>query len=203
MILIFDLDGTILDIQKRMGSLWELLHPESGISSVDYWRLRRLGLSSPQIESLASPATISTKTFIRKQWLLRIESLELLDQDSVHTGVGEFLADIHSQMSVVLCTARQHSKRTLLQLSSLGIRDFFSEILITEGRDDKLSALRGLPGLADSDWYVGDTLKDVELGRKLGIRTAAATCGLHGRSVLKSANPDLMLTTLGDLANFL
>lgn len=50
---------------------------------------------------------------------------------------------------------------------------------------------------------VGDTVADIEEGRKAGALTAAVLAGTQPDSVLREANPDLILNSLGKVIDFL
>jgi phosphoglycolate phosphatase len=50
-------------------------------------------------------------------------------------------------------------------------------------------------------WMVGDTPRDVETGRRAGVRTAAVFYGYGAPASLRPANPDLLADNFDTLVN--
>ena len=49
-----------------------------------------------------------------------------------------------------------------------------------------------------SDWFVGDTGKDIETGKSLGMQTAAVLYGFLNKEKLIEYKPDLIINTVID-----
>jgi len=48
--------------------------------------------------------------------------------------------------------------------------------------------------------YVGDEVRDIEAAQRAGVKCAAVTWGFHAADLLRTANPDFVLETPGELA---
>ncbi|MBK8521169.1 MAG: HAD hydrolase-like protein [Chitinophagaceae bacterium] len=47
-----------------------------------------------------------------------------------------------------------------------------------------------------TDWFVGDTGKDVQTGKSLGIKTAAVLSGFLNKEKLREYEPDIIIDTI-------
>jgi len=95
------------------------------------------------------------------------------------------------------------------QLRRLCMLPLFSAILANSAIDDsmkqgKLEMLRSY--LQDRDYdpsncaIVGDTTEEIEIGKELGIVTIAIANGYHSTARLRKANPDHLITNMGQVA---
>ncbi|MFN5877929.1 MAG: HAD family hydrolase, partial [Flavobacteriales bacterium] len=80
------------------------------------------------------------------------------------------------------------------QLANFGWNHIFENIFVTEQKSDKHSLILKNVLVSLEDWLIGDTGKDIEAGKKLGINTAAVLSGFLNQEKLASYQPDLILT---------
>jgi phosphoglycolate phosphatase len=195
--IVFDLDGTLIDARARLYRLFQHLAPESPLSFSEYWAFKRRGLSNAHLladELVWDEAAIVGFT---REWMRLIEAPEFLALDEPMPGVADALARLAERAELHLCTARQLPAAAAAQLQRLGLRRWFKTVLVTEQHDDKQSVLaRQLPQLRPGDWMVGDTGKDMQAGRALGLRTCAVLSGFLDRDTLLLYRPDLVLDTV-------
>lgn len=195
--IVFDLDGTLIDARSRLYRLFQHLAPDSPLSFSDYWAFKRRGLSNAAIladEMFWEEDAIVTFT---RRWMALMEAPEYLALDEPFAGVGEALARLAERAELHLCTARQLPAAANAQLQRLGLSRWFKTVLVTEQHADKQSVLaRQLPQLRPGDWMVGDTGRDVQAGRALGLRTCAVLSGLLDRETLLLYRPDLVLDSV-------
>ena len=52
-------------------------------------------------------------------------------------------------------------------------------------------------------FFITDTVGDIKIARKSGLRTIAVTWGFHGKIVLKKAKPDYIVSTFNELSKIL
>ena len=127
------------------------------------------------------------------------------DTTNLFPGVKETIATLHG-MGVNLATATIKSTETTARvLAFYGIAQFFSHI---QGTDDGVfkpdpSIINSV--LARQRWeraetlMVGDTDKDVEVGRNAGVRTCGVTYGSFTRKQMTALKPDWMIDKLEQL----
>ena len=83
------------------------------------------------------------------------------------------------------------------QLASLDILHFFNQILVTEQKHSKESLIAA--HVADrslQDWMVGDTGKDIQVGKLLNMKTCAVLSGFLSRESLEGYNSDFILDSV-------
>ncbi len=95
------------------------------------------------------------------------------------------------------------------QLKRLSLDKYFSEVLANShletafkgrAKQEKLkNYIEGQNLLAKEILVVGDTIEEVEIGKKLGSFTVAITYGFCSTSRLKAANPDFLISNLREV----
>lgn len=199
--IVLDLDGTLIDTRARLYRLFQHLAPESPLSFNEYWAFKRRGLSNADLladELVWDEAAIVTFT---RDWMALIEAPEFLALDEAFAGVADALSHLAERADLHLCTARQLPGAARAQLDKLGLSRWFKTVLVTEQHADKQGVLaRQLPQLRPGDWMVGDTGRDVQAGRALGLRTCAVLSGFLDRDTLLLYRPDLVLDSVVQFA---
>ena len=54
-----------------------------------------------------------------------------------------------------------------------------------------------------SVWMIGDELRDVEAGKKAGVKTISVSWGLQDKDALKAKNPDFLVDKVSELSKIL
>ncbi len=194
--LIFDLDGTLIDARERLYRLFQHLVRCSNLSFEDYWHRKRGKVSNETILTGELGYSVdATRQFIC-EWMELIEAPDFLAFDATIPGVESKLGELREKASLHVCTARQSRERVLIQLDRLELLPYFDNVLVTEQKDEKSELLATLRDLAPNDWILGDTGKDVQTGRALGIRTCAVLTGFLSEASLRPYRPDLVLPSV-------
>lgn len=198
---VFDLDGTLIDSRPRMFALFESLVPDSGLDFDAYWALKEAKVSHEHILLRRLGYTEERLAEFVDAWMARIESPPLLALDANFPGMHAALDRLAGQARLHVCTARQHRQPVLDQLERLRLLPYFSTVMVTEQVDDKdVLIARHLTDLSADDWMLGDTGKDVQVGKALGMRTCAVLSGFLSRASLAPYGPDLILDSAADFA---
>ena len=128
-----------------------------------------------------------------------IESEEYLDMDIPFPNVTEYLCRLKKEnIQIYLATARQSINGVVYQFDKFGWVNMFSEILITEQKQEKTQLIKPYYKEGVVNWIVGDTGKDIQVGKSLGLKTAAVLSGFLSFDVLKTYNPDLIVENVID-----
>ena len=202
--LVFDLDGTILDISQKYNFLYEEIRTNYGLPPVNYWEKRQeISDFSSCLEALGISRFRLDK--FRDEWASKIEEQRMLDLDCVFKDVKEKIVLLKKQNhEVILCTARTSITNLTNQLQFLGLDTIFSQVLTSNSGSEKISILQNYFAenpkkiLADA-WFISDTAEDIIVGNKLGLKTCGVLTGLGSRLSLTSANADKIFTSV---ANF-
>ena len=123
-----------------------------------------------------------------------IESPSYLEFDTNFDGMHDTLSRLKDQASLYVCTDRQFFQPVLEQLERLDLLHAFDDILVTEQKNPKERLiLKHLPNLCEKDWIIGDTGKDINIGKLLNLKTCAVLSGFLNREVLLTYEPDIII----------
>lgn len=192
--LVFDLDGTLIDSRPRLFTLFSELAPDSGLDFEAYWNLKRAKVSHEQILTQRLGYSRERLSAFVETWMARIETPAVLALDENFPGMHAALERLGQQGRLHVCTARQHRQAALDQLERLGLLPYFSTVMVTQQTDGKDTLIaHHLPDLSPRDWMLGDTGKDIQVGKTLGMRTCGVLSGFLNRASLAPYGPDLIL----------
>lgn len=95
------------------------------------------------------------------------------------------------------------------QLRRLGLKELVGAVLANTELDTSMKARNKAERLEDyirsggfekrDVMIVGDTTEEIELGRKIGIKTVAITGGYYSTARLRKAKPDYLINSLDEL----
>lgn len=197
--IVFDLDGTLINSKLRLYRLFQHLAPDSSLSYERYWALKQNKISNETI--LSSELGYDQDQIERfvVQWMSLIESPPFLELDSNFIGIHVILKNLQKLADLHVCTARQLRQPLLDQLASLDLLQFFKQVLVTEQKHSKESLIVAhVADLSSQDWFVGDTGKDIQVGKLLNMKTCAVLSGFLSKEKLESYAPDLILDSVID-----
>lgn len=199
--IIFDLDGTLIDSRLRLYRLFQNLAPYSQLSFEQYWEFKQKKISNETILlSELGFKKYEVGQFIT-EWMGLIESPEYLAMDVNFPGIHSALTHLQKQAELHICTARQLRQPVLGQLERLDLLRFFNRILVTEQKHSKESLITThISDLNTQDWMLGDTGKDIQAGKSLGVKTCAVLTGFLNKNSLSGYNPDLILNSVVDFS---
>lgn len=197
----FDLDGTLLDSRKRVYLLFQHLVPTSSFSFDEYWNLKRNKINHQKILSdYFSYSENEIKAF-EKNWMNLIEADEWLFLDQPLDGVTELLKTLSVQHNLYIVTARQFKSKVFQQIDDFGWKGLFIDALVTEQKKEKFELINEKQDiiLNKNDIFAGDTGKDIETGKKLGIKTIAVSNGFLNEASLIKYQPDKIIDSVVNL----
>lgn len=196
---IFDLDGTLLFSKLRLHALFGNLVPQLSLSFDQYWQYKHSGMTNIDIIAKWAPCSEARKAEFSRHWMFLIEAEQYLAMDKLVPGVLDLLSDLCKTHELYVCTDRQFPDRTVKQLETLGVLDFFKEILVTRQKQSKASLIReSIFPLTPDDWFVGDTGKDVQSGQELGLKTCAVLNGFMSHDKLSLYQPSLVIPSVAE-----
>jgi phosphoglycolate phosphatase len=195
----FDLDGTILDSKPRLYNLFQSLIPQSKLSFEDYWAFKNNKIGHKEI--LFSYFGFSDSDYVNFEtdWMRKIEQKEWLDYDVPFNGVIDYLQKLATVHKLYVVTARQFTETAKNQISDLGFGNIFTDIFVTNQDKEKYLLIKKNIDINNIDWFVGDTGKDIETGKLLGMKTAAVLSGFLNEKTLKLYQPDIIAESVLNL----
>lgn len=202
MSLIFDLDGPLIGSKPGVYDLYKRLVPGTRLDFSIYWSEKRKGYSNFNLLEMDEMVRPGEKERFMSQWLKLIETPAFLELDQVVEGIEKNLERLSSEFQLIVFTNRQDARAVDRQLSELGLKPFFSKILVTEQKVRKTEILQSEVNLKPRDWVIGDTGQDMVLGYLLGLETCAVLTGFHGRETLERYRPSRILKSASQFHPF-
>jgi len=204
--ILFDVDGTLLDSKRD-------------IAAAQLWTFHQYGVDSIKPEDIyphiGKPLAETFATLLPPRLHDRIPEAGLMYRDyyrahafdttNLFPGVKETISTLH-EMGISLATATIKSTETTAKvLAYYGIAQYFSHIQGTDNGVFKPDPAIINTVLDKQQWtrgetlMVGDTDKDIEVGRNAGVRTCGVTYGSFTRDQMSALKPDWVIDRLGQL----
>lgn len=189
--ILFDLDGTILDVAGRYYFVHSAAAESCGgrpLPRPEYEKLRREGWEEKRI----AEATGSDVAEHVRVWDRLIESPEALDKDLPAAGIMEGLEALKTRgrHRLFLVTLRRRPEGLERQVQKYGLGSYFVKIVSAGPKGDPAEFKAGIikeAGIPPGSLYVGDTEVDARAAKILRTRFLAATYGLRGEEFLRKA----------------
>ena len=204
-ILIFDLDGTLVDSQKDLSA------------SVNHVRLS-FGLPQLSEPAIAGYIGDGAQMLIRRalgpeaaeadvqsglQLFLSYYREHMLDQSALYPGVADVLGRLQDFQLAVLTNKPIRFSRIMLE--GLGILRCFAAVYGGNSFERKkpdpvgifqiLADTSGHPGQA---WMIGDSAVDVLTGRNAGVKTCGVSWG-YAKESFERTPPDVLIDRIEEL----
>ena len=202
--LVCDFDGTVADTFDQAVRIFNELALEHGF--------RQVGRS--EIEQVRG---MTLRQFLRFGRIpkRRMPGLLLAGRSKLareaHTipaveGIGEVLGIARRQLPRIgiLTSNSEHNVRTFAETRGLDIFDFISSVPKLGGKAKYLKAIMMTYSLAPHEiLFIGDEMRDIKAGKKARVPVGAVTWGFNSRELLKSAAPDYIIESPGELLEVL
>jgi len=198
--ILFDLDGTLIDVSARHYSLYRSAISEQGVEALprdEYWRHRRGGQST--IDLLAATPGVDIERFT-EAWMEGIERPDWLSLDEPYEGVVEIIKALQPAYQLVLITLRRDRVALIDQLDSLRLTGYFTDV-ICHGPELVKSKhlLQGIAELTPGGYAVGDTEADIELAAETGRRAICLSYGVRSGCYLAGRGAETVIGSLREL----
>jgi phosphoglycolate phosphatase len=205
--IIFDLDGTLLNMHDRYAASYIKAFEEMQVSGMnidpkEIIQMRRAGMSGLEIIKRIAP-DIDEEALIKVDESRRrmVEETSLLDTDYPISGLERLLENLKKEnIKLAILTLRKERSDVQRQLEKFLLLHYFDRIVVTEEKYNGLMEILDEFGVkAEDTILVGDTEDDIKAGYKAGVATVGVLSGLSGRSVLEKENPSLILDDITKL----
>jgi phosphoglycolate phosphatase len=197
-LIIFDLDGTLLDISERYFRSVKSALREFGFkcpTKSKVIELKRQNLSGLQLIDTLIPKNVKNREKIKikcnKLRYKLLHSKEFLIFDKPFLNTKKILRKIkNKKIKLALLTGRFYKKITIKQLKKLKLLKLFDFIIIDKSNTitskclfiKKICKKFNIP--YSECYLVGDSLVEIEAGNLLNILTIGAAYGLSNKIVL-------------------
>jgi len=204
-LLIFDLDGTLVDTKMDLALSVNAMRQQMGLSPLPHEVIATYvghGVGPLIRRSLGANATDDA---IERGSELFVEYYRhhLLDNTTLYPGVPEALAELRGRKMAVLTNKPTDMSREIL--SGLGLASYFDFVYggdsFPQRKPEPMGVWKLMEDLqmpAAKTMMVGDSDTDVLTGRNAKVWTCAVTYGF-GAASLKDTPPDLLLEDMREL----
>jgi len=203
-IVIFDFDGTIANTLDSIIDVMNDLSDEFGFrkirdEDVEYLRGRR-----PREILKHLGISIFKLPFVIRKVRREINShIALLSPSVDLLPTLKLLKENGCQVGIVTTNIEENVKK-FLHANDLDRFDFFYTAKKVFGKDRTISKIIKDMKLKKSDvYFVGDEVRDIEAGKKSGIKTIAVSWGYNTKSALEKEHPDYLIKSPLELENIL
>ncbi len=200
-LIIFDFDGVLAD---SFDTFYPLIR--DGVAHVG------LSLTPDQYRNLfTSNVHQGFRDFIKddKKYMAFLEfrssNYDKYYNAKLFPGVLKFLKTIgKSNVLTIASSGRQKNIINLLKKNN--IRNLFS-LIIANGALSKVEMIKDIldkfPASLEKTFFITDTIGDIKVAKKCGLKTIAVTWGFHSEKMLKSANPDFIAKSFKEIQKIL
>jgi phosphoglycolate phosphatase-like HAD superfamily hydrolase len=199
-LIVFDFDGVIIDSGSKIAELLNDMAPDFGLKRVpegELVKLRNFGsrelLRKLKIPTYKLPAIISR---LRKELSLEIPNLKPVN------GMPQVLKEMKNgktRMGIISSNSKDNVL-DFINKNEINFFDFIEGGNSYLGKDRKIRKIIKVENVSkERTVYVGDETRDIEAGRKVGVKVAAVDWGISNRSALEKYFPDHLFSTPKEL----
>ncbi len=208
--IMFDLDGTILDVRSAYLEAASKAFSSLGARTVNIILVteipKRLEQDLPIDDLLEG---INAKKFLNAY--LKSYYQSTAEKAKPMPRISETLTKLRQKSRLALITRRKVTERDLRkELSTFGLNDFFQYVATASDTDKPkpspealIRCSREIHVSPSECIIVGDSVVDVRAGKNADIRTVAVLSGIFSREDLEKENPDLILESVNELPFFI
>ena len=199
-VVIFDFDGTIANTLDSIIAIMNKLSDEFGFQKIredDVQYLR--GKRPREILKHLGISLFKLPFVIRKA---RREINSNISQLSPTVDLLPTLKSLkeHGCQIGIVTTNLEENVQNFLHANNMDQFDFFYTAKKVFGKDKTISKILKDMKLSKSDvYFVGDEVRDIEAGKKAGIKTIAVSWGYNTKDALAKEQPDYIIDTPLDL----
>jgi phosphoglycolate phosphatase len=204
-VLIFDLDGTLVDSKQDLTSSVNHVRSTFHLPELTEYEISTFIGDGAQmliqraLGADASPADVHSGL----QLFLSYYREHMLDQSKLYPGVDETLERLGDFQLAVLTNKPIRFSRTMLE--GLGILNRFAAVYGGNSFERKkpdpvgiFQILTDTNGQTDDTWMIGDSSVDVLTGRNAGVRTCGVSWG-YATDSFKATPPDFLIHRFEEL----
>jgi phosphoglycolate phosphatase len=207
--LVFDLDGTLLDVSARHHHVYSAVCVSLGgepLARAAYWHLKRQ--RTPLAEILRqSGLDESQSAGFEAQFAELIEVPDSLGFDVLFPETIPVLTRLAATYRCALVSLRSSTTALRAQLAVFALTPFFEIIEIAASGPDpafqKARLIRKTVPDDDPAVVIGDTEADVAAANALGYLSIAVCSGIRDRDILEQDSPSYLIDNIGGVEDAL
>lgn len=204
-LIIFDLDGTLIDSSKDIAWAVNKTLRQMGFEELSYQAIKeRIGWGVKMLLEKALPNEKHNLVKEAREIFMGYYSGHLLVKTKLYPNVADVLRLFKNKKLAVATNKPLNLTQKILD--GLNISDYFKKVVGGDDVQNKKPApeaieiiLRELNALQKETVFVGDSMIDIEAGKKAEVITIGAAYGFRGRQELKEAGADVIIEDIKEL----
>lgn len=195
-VVIFDFDGTIADTLNSIIEIMNNLADEYGFRKIQDEEIQLLRGKRPREILSHLGISLFKLPFVIRKTRRKINShIESLSPSVDLLPTLKILKKNNCQIGIVT-TNIEENVRKFLHANNLDQFDLFYSTKKVFGKDKTISKILKDLNLEKSNLYfIGDEVRDIEAGKKAGVKTIAVSWGYNTPEALKRENPDFLVNS--------
>lgn len=207
-LLIFDLDGTLIDSRLDLAHAVNATRAQAGRSSLPHEQIFSfVGNGAPVlIQRAMGPEADEEEVARALEFFLDYYKHHALDYTILYPGVIESLRLLHDARMKLAVLTNKPVRISRRIMEGLGVASLFFQIYGGNSFDFKkphrigIDRLRDESGAAPEEtWMVGDSYVDVQTARNAGVASCGVTYGFQPET-FREFPPDILVDRLEDFA---
>ena len=210
---IFDLDGTLLDTIKDLGSSMNCILEKYGFPTKEEQHyVRAIGNGLRNLAKRSFPESAVTDELLDKTVPEFIEHYgdHCMEKTVVYEGINELL-EFCTKNNILLSILSNKRDDLVKELTPHYFPDYefryaMGELSQFPRKPDPTSALylAEMLGVSPSDiLFVGDSIYDIRTGKNAGMKTLAVTWGYQPKEQLVAENPDFIADSPAQIIEYI
>ena len=208
-VLIFDLDGTLVDSKKDLTASVNYIRQRFDLDILTEEEIARFIGDGALMLIRRVLGVRATETNVQDglQQFLSYYRSHMLDNTVLYPGVRETLEKLNDCKLAILTNKPVHFSCAMLD--GLGIYSRFEAVYGGNSFDHKkpdpvgvYRILSDTKGQREKTWMIGDSAVDVLTGRNAGVTTCGVTYG-YATSTFESAPPDFLIDHFSELEDLI
>jgi len=204
-LIIFDLDGTLIDSSKDIAWAVNKTLRQMGFEELSYQAIKeRIGWGVKMLLEKALPNEKHNLVKEAREIFMGYYSGHLLVKTKLYPNVADVLRLFKNKKLAIATNKPLNLTQKILD--GLNISDYFKKVVGGDDVQNKKPApeaieiiLRELNALQKETIFVGDSMIDIEAGKKAEVITIGAAYGFRGRQELKEAGADAIIEDIKEL----
>ena len=207
--LVFDLDGTLLDVSARHHHVYSTVCVSLGgqpVARAAYWHLKRQRTGWPEILAESGLSEAQESAF-ESRFAELIELPDSLGFDVLFPDTIPVLTRLAATYRCTLVSLRSSATALRAQLAVFALTPFFDAIETAPAGGDpafeKARLIRKTVPADDPAVVIGDTEADVTAAHALGYLSIAVCSGIRDRDALARDDPGYLVDDIGGVEDAL
>lgn len=202
--IIFDFDGTLIDSEKLIQSLFSTIMDEFNLNHLSKYALGDFKKKS--LKQIITELKISPLLILKINQRVQEEVSKKIPELDWQEGVLQMLEMVDSQghRQGILTSNSRKNVSHFLRLKQCELFSFITSSKHLFGKDKALNQIIRRKKLIKKEvLYVGDEVRDIEACLKIGVDVAAVSWGFDDGKILIAAKPTYLIKHPKDLLSCL